>query len=67
MAMNYRRPTCRGERQTPTETKQAEPGEWRVWARRYGLGKCPVCNRWQALHKDRTLVAHAADPREELT
>jgi hypothetical protein len=58
--MNYRRPTCPGERQAPTETKAAEPGEWRVWARRYGLGKCPVCAEWHALHKDRTLVQHEA-------
>jgi hypothetical protein len=49
--MNYRRPTCRGERQAPTETKKAEPGAWRVWARRYGLGKCPACGQWMALHK----------------
>jgi len=57
--MSYRRPTCPGQRQAPTETKQADPSEWRVWARRYGLGKCPVCEQWMALHKDGTLVAHA--------
>jgi len=33
--MSYRRPACPGERQPPTETKQAGLGEWHVWARRY--------------------------------
>jgi hypothetical protein len=61
MNRSFRRPTCSGERQNPVATKQAEPGEWRVWARRYGLGQCPVCSHWHALHKDRTLVAHAAE------
>ena len=34
--MNYRRPTCPGERQAPTEIKKAEPGEWRYG---YELGR----------------------------